>query len=256
MRVLLAGATGAIGGRMVPLLLGAGHEVTGTSRSPARASELERVGVRPALVDFFDASAVFDAFRAAKPDVVIHQLTDLPRELDAARLAQAYAANARLRIEGTRNLIAAAHAVSARRLIVQSIAFAYAPGPGPHPETEPLDLDDPIRAVTIRGAVDMEQQVQAAGHLEGIILRYGFLYGPGTWFDSPIRRPAVHVDAAAHAAFLAITRGAPGFYNIADDDEVVAIAKARAAIGFDPQFRLAAARVPLSQKRDARVTKV
>jgi nucleoside-diphosphate-sugar epimerase len=258
MRVLLAGATGAIGHRLVPLLLGAGHDVTGTTRSVARGRDLEQAGVRPAIVDFFDASAVLGAFRKATPDVVIHQLTDLPRELDQARLAKAYAGNARLRIEGTRNLITAAQAVSARRLIVQSIAFAYAPGREPHPETDALNLADPVRAATVKGAAEMERQVLAAAGLEGIVLRYGLLYGPSTWFEAPGRKPGLHVDAAAHAALLAITRGTPGIYNIADDDGVVSIAKARATIGFDPQFRLsdAAAHVPLSQNRDARVSKV
>jgi nucleoside-diphosphate-sugar epimerase len=214
--------------------------------------------VRPAIVDFFDASAVLGAFRKATPDVVIHQLTDLPRELDQARLAKAYAGNARLRIEGTRNLIAAAQAVSARRLIVQSIAFAYAPGREPHPETDALNLADPVRAATVKGAAEMERQVLAAAGLEGIVLRYGLLYGPSTWFEAPGRKPGLHVDAAAHAALLAITRGTPGIYNIADDDGVVSIAKARATIGFDPQFRLpdGPAHVPLSQNRDARVSKV
>jgi nucleoside-diphosphate-sugar epimerase len=242
----------------VPLLLGAGHDVTGTTRSVARGRDLERAGVRPAIVDFFDAAAVLGAFRRATPDVVIHQLTDLPRELDQARLANAYAGNARLRVEGTRNLIAAAQAVSARRLIVQSIAFAYAPGRQPHPETDALNVADPVRAATVKGAAEMERQVLAAAGLEGIILRYGLLYGPNTWFEAPGRKPGLHVDAAAHAALLAITRGTPGIYNIADDDGVVSIAKARATIGFDPQFRLpdAAAHVPLSQNRDARVSKV
>jgi nucleoside-diphosphate-sugar epimerase len=169
---------------------------------------------------------------------VIHQLTDLPREFDEARIGASYANNARIRSEGTRNLIAAARAAAARRLIVQSIAFGYAPGGEPHPETDPLNLADPARAVTIKGTADMEQQVLAAAGLDGVILRYGLLYGPGTWHDEAVRRPALHVDAAAHAALLALTRGAAGIYNIADDDGVVSIAKARAELGFDSRFRL------------------
>jgi nucleoside-diphosphate-sugar epimerase len=173
----------------------------------------------------------------------------------------AYAKNARIRIEGTRNLIAAAQAAAARRFIVQSIAFAYTPqesanhsdisqdcfpepGTGkqkgsvaPHPETDPLNLADPARSVTVKGAADMEQQVLSASGLDGIVLRYGFLYGPGTWHAEPTRKPGLHVDAAAHAALLAITRGAPGVYNIADDDGAVSIAKARTDLGFDPRYR-------------------
>jgi nucleoside-diphosphate-sugar epimerase len=238
MRVFLAGATGAIGRRLVPLLLRAGHDVTGTTRSAEKARELERAGVAAALLDVFDAQATRAAMRAAKPEAVIHQLTDLPREFDEARITASYAGNARIRSQGTRNLIAAAVAASARRFIVQSIAFGYASGGEPHPETDPLNPSDPERAVTIKGAADMEHQVLGARGLDAIILRYGFVYGPGTWHENPTRKPGLHIDAAAQAACLALTRGAAGIYNIADDDGVVAIAKARAEIGFDPQFRL------------------
>jgi nucleoside-diphosphate-sugar epimerase len=174
--------------------------------------------------------------RAAKAQVVIHQLTDLPHEFDEARITASYANNARIRTEGTRNLIAAAQACGTRRFIVQSIAFGYARGGEPHPETDPLDLSDPTRAVTIKGAAEMEQQVLASG-LDAVILRYGFFYGPGTWHEEPTRKPGVHVDAAAQAALLALTRGA-GIYNVADEEGLVSIAKARAELGFDPRVRL------------------
>jgi nucleoside-diphosphate-sugar epimerase len=238
MRVFLAGASGAIGRRLVPLLLNAGHEVTGTTRSAEIGKELERAGVTPAVLDVFDAQAVADAMREAHPEVVIHQLTDLPHELDDARIAASYPRNARIRIEGTRNLLAAAQAASVRRFIVQSIAFAYPPGGEPHGESDPLNLSDPARAVTVKGAADMEWQVLRSPGLEGIVLRYGLLYGPGTWYQTPGRKPALHVDAAAQAALLATTRGTHGVYNIADDDGAVSIAKARSGLGFDPNFRL------------------
>jgi nucleoside-diphosphate-sugar epimerase len=239
MRIFLAGASGAIGRRLMPLLVKAGHQVTGTTRRAANAPELERAGVAPAVLDVFDAQALSEAAHVARPEVVIHQLTDLPREFDEARVVASYAANARIRTEGTRNLIAAAQAAGARRFIVQSIAFAYAPGGEPHPESDPLNLADPMRAVTVKGAAAMEQMVLDAP-MEAIVLRYGLLYGPGTWYEQAGRKPALHVDAAAQAALLAVTRGAPGIYNIADDDGAVAIAKARAALGFDPRFRLSA----------------
>ncbi len=222
----------------MPLLLRAGHEVTGTTRSAENAKELARAGVTPAVLDVFDAPAVVDAMRSARPEVVIHQLTDLPREFDQAQIAASYSKNARIRTEGTRNLMAAARAASVRRFIVQSIAFAYADGGEPHPETDPLNLADPARAVTVKGAADMEQQVLGCPRMDPIVLRYGLLYGPGTWTETPGRRPALHVDAAAQAALLAVSRGAPGVYNIADDDGAVAIDKACAALGFDPRFRL------------------
>src|SRR6516165_9943085 len=159
MRIFLAGAAGAIGRRLVPLLLRAGHQVTGTTRSAGKAKELAQAGVVPAVLDVFDADGVSGAVLAARPDVVIHQLTDLPREFDQARLVASYPNNARIRTEGTRNLIAAAQAIAARRFIVQSIAFAYVPGGEPHSETDPFNLDDPSRAVTVKGAAEMEQMV-------------------------------------------------------------------------------------------------
>jgi nucleoside-diphosphate-sugar epimerase len=238
MRIFLAGASGAIGRRLVPLLLRAGHAVTGTTRSAEVGKELARAGVTPAVLDVFDAPAVADAVQTARPEVVIHQLTDLPREFDEAKIAASYSKNARIRTEGTRNLVVAAQAAAVRRFIVQSIAFAYAPGGEPHPEADPLNLADPARAVTVKGAADMEQQVLGCPSMGPIVLRYGLLYGPGTWTETPGRRPALHVDAAAHAAMLAVAQGEPGIYNIADDDGVVSIAKARAELRFDPQFRL------------------
>src|SRR5712692_6860766 len=162
MRVFLAGATGAIGRRLVPLLLDAGHAVTGTTRSADKAKELERAGVAPAVLDVFDAEAVTDALRRAQPEVVIHQLTDLPREFDQAKVVASYPLNARIRIEGTRNLIAAARAASVRRVIVQSIAFAYVPSGEPHLEADPLNVAEGPRAVTVRGAAAMEQRVLGA----------------------------------------------------------------------------------------------
>jgi nucleoside-diphosphate-sugar epimerase len=238
MRIFLAGASGVIGRRLLPLLLGAGYQVTGTTRSAEKAAHLRSAGITPAVVDVFDAAALRAAVVAARPEVVIHQLTDLPREFDEERLADAYLRNARIRMEGTRNLIAAAQAASARRLIVQSVAFAYVPGGEPHSETDPLNLAEGPRAVTVRAAAAMEQQALGAHRLESIVLRYGLFYGPGTWFTAPGRKPGVHADAAAHAAFLAITRGAAGLYNIADDDGVVISSKARQHLGFDPDFRL------------------
>ena len=138
MRVFLAGAAGAIGRRLVPLLLEAGHSVIGTTRSGEKASELKARGVTAVVVDVYDAEAVCDAAVQASPDVVIHQLTDLPRMLDPNRPV-AFGGNTRLRVEGTPNLVAAALAAGARRLIAQSIAFAYAPGREPHAETDPLN---------------------------------------------------------------------------------------------------------------------
>ena len=238
MRIFLAGASGAIGRRLTPLLIAAGHEVTGSTRTEKVARELESAGVHGVVADVFDADTLTRAVVAAQPEVVIHQLTDLPRVLgDEKELAAAYPRNARIRTEGTRNLVAAAKAAGARRFIVQSVAFAYAPGREPYVETDPLNVADGPRVVTVRAAADMEQQVLASG-MEPVVLRYGLLYGPGTWTEEPARNPPVHVDAAAQAAFLTVTHGS-GIYNIADDDGTVSIDKARKELGFDPAFRLA-----------------
>lgn len=240
MRLFLAGASGAIGRRLTPLLIAAGHRVSGITRSAANVRALEAAGVSATVVDVFDADALKKAVAATAPEVVIHQLTDLPHAIEnESELAAAYPRNARIRIDGTRNLIAAAKAARARRFIVQSVAFAYAPGGEPHPETDPLNVADGPRAVTVRAAADMESQALSSG-LAAIVLRYGFFYGPGTWHADPIRKPPLHIDAAAQAALLAVTRGAPGVYNIAEEDGTVSIAKARAELGFDPDFRLPA----------------
>jgi len=243
LRVFLAGASGAIGRRLMPLLREAGHDVVGMTRSADAARDMKAIGVEPAIVDVFDAEALKRAVAAARPDVVMHQLTDLPRVLnDEAQLAAAYPRNARIRTEGTRNLVAAAKAAGAKRFIVQSVAFAYLPDKEPqrpHVETDPLNLVDGPRLLTVRAAADMEEQVLQSG-MDGIVLRYGLLYGPGTWTEGPTRKPPVHVDAAAQAALLVVTRGAPGIYNIADDEGTVSIAKARKDLGFDPAFRLPA----------------
>jgi nucleoside-diphosphate-sugar epimerase len=237
-RIFLAGASGAIGRRLTPLLVAAGHQVTGMTRNAANARALEAVGITAAVVDVFDAGALRDTVVNTRPEIVIHQLTDLPHVVeDEAQLAASYPRNARIRTEGTRNLIAAAQAASARRFIVQSVAFAYAPGREPHSEADPLNVSEGPRAVTVRAAADMERQVLASG-MEAIVLRYGFFYGPGTWHADPVRKPSLHIDAAAHAALLAVTRGQPGIYNVADDDEMVSTAKARRELGFDPAFRL------------------
>jgi nucleoside-diphosphate-sugar epimerase len=240
MKVFLAGAAGAIGRRLVPLLREAGHDVTGTTRSGEKAAELKARGITAVVVDVYDAVALRDAVVGARPDVVIHQLTDLPKMLDQKR-PRDFGGNMRLRIEGTANLVAAAQAAGAHRLIAQSIAFAYAPGPQPHVETDPIASaeGDTPPAMAARGVRGLEGVVLGAASLHGIVLRYGRLYGPGTWYAAPSGRGALHVDAAAHAALLAMTRGQPGAYNIAEPDGTLVIDKAMHNLGFNPAFRCA-----------------
>jgi nucleoside-diphosphate-sugar epimerase len=233
MRIFLAGATGAIGRRLVPLLIRSLHEVTGTTRDPAKANALAVAGVEPLVVDAYDADRLTAGVIAARPDVIIHQLTDLPQEPDPERMKAARLGNARLRIEATANLMQAALAAKVRRVIVQSISFAYAPGPEPHGEDDPLKTDDPGA-----GAVaTLERLALTTEGIDGVVLRYGRLFGPGTWAAEPNGKGYCHVDAAAHTALLALTKGR-GIYNIANDDGEVSIAKARAELGFDPDFRI------------------
>jgi nucleoside-diphosphate-sugar epimerase len=238
-RIFLAGAAGVVGRRLTPFLVAAGHVVIGTTRSDEKARELRALGADAAIVDVFDKDALRQAVVAARPGVVIHQLTDLPQVFDPAGLAAVLRRNTRLRIEGTANLVAAAQAAGARRLIAQSIAFAYAEGREPHAETDPIASPegDKPSAVTARGVRALEAAVLNAAGIDGIVLRYGRLYGPGTW-NTPNARAPLHVDAAAQAALLAVSRGAPGVYNIAEDDGALALEKARNELGFDPSFRL------------------
>jgi nucleoside-diphosphate-sugar epimerase len=239
--VFLAGATGVIGRRLSLMLIADGHAVTGTTRSGAKAAQLRSSGVTSVVVDVFDREALRDAVIRARPDVVIHQLTDLAGLLDPSRREEMLARNARLRIEGTPNLVAAAVAAGARRLIAQSIAFAYAEGAEPHAETDALaSHESGPGAVTARGVRALEEAVLHAPGIEGIVLRYGRLYGPGTWNERATGRAPLHVDAAAQAARLAFAHGAAGIYNIAEDDGAVSIAKARRELGFDPAFRISA----------------
>jgi nucleoside-diphosphate-sugar epimerase len=144
-----------------------------------------------------------------------------------------------VRIEGTRNLVDAALGAGARRFIAQSIAFVYAPGREPHDEGDPLisPTEEPWRS-TMEGVVTLERLTASSEGFDGLVLRYGMFYGPGTGFEAAPGKPAVHVDAAAHAAMLAIVRGAPGIYNIAEDDGAVSIARARRELGWAPDFRL------------------
>jgi nucleoside-diphosphate-sugar epimerase len=239
MRVFVAGVTGVIGVRLVPLLLAAGHAVTGTTRSAEKATELKTIGVEPVVVDVFDAATLRDAVVKARPEIVIHPLTDLPDVIDPAEMPKVLERNSRLRIEGTANLIAGARAAGAKRLISQSLAFAYADGPEPHAETDPLASaeGEAPSAITALGVRALEDATLNTPGIDGIVLRYGRLYGPGTW-NTPKARAPLHVDAAAHAALLAIIHGSPGVYNIAEDDGAVTIDKARKELNFDPDFRL------------------
>ena len=221
MRVFLAGATGAIGRRLLPLLLAAGHDVTAMVRSPGGAAAVEQAGAAVAVADALDAGAVSRAVLAARPEVIMHQLTALS--------GMDFAANAALRINGTRNLADAAAAAGTGRFIAQSISWVYRPGDAPAAGDEPLDLA--ASGGTVPAVAELE--AQTARSPEWVVLRYGSLYGPGTWYwsDGEFATRAragkltatadvasfVHVEDAAAAAVAAL--GWPtGAVNVCDDD--------------------------------------
>ena len=240
-RIFLAGASGAIGRRLAPLLLENGWRVFGSTRFGDKAAELKRAGVEPVVVDVFDADALRNHLYEIRPEVVIHQLTDLPYALEAGKMTAALVRNARLRDVGTHNLVAAALHAGARRLIAQSISFIYDEGAKPHRETDPLlPVTHPVYGETVQGVLSLERQVTGAP-LEGLVLRYGLIYGPGTGFDAPIAPGSVHVDAAAKAAELAVTRGERGIYNVTESDGAALSDKAIKSLGWDSAWRSGAA---------------
>jgi nucleoside-diphosphate-sugar epimerase len=235
--IFLAGASGAIGRRLAPLLLENGWRVFGSTRSLDKAAELKKAGVEPVVVDVFEADALRNHLYEIRPEVVIHQLTDLPYALEASKMTAALARNARLRDVGTHNLVTAAVHAGARRLIAQSISFIYDEGAKPHRETDPLlPVTHPVYGETVQGVLSLERQVTEAP-LEGLVLRYGLIYGPGTGFDAPIAPGSVHVDAAAKAAELAVTRGERGIYNVAESGGEALSDKAIQAFGWDSAWR-------------------
>lgn len=240
MRVLVAGATGVLGRALLPVLVAAGHEVVGTTRSRSRTGSIEAAGATAVVCNALDLEAVTRAVTQAAPEVVIHQLTALPDSF--AKLRRGAEPTNRLRREGTRHLVQAALATGARRVIAESIAFLYQPSEhGLAAEQEPIWADAPQPYATMIAALgELERTVTGTPGIEGVVLRYGTLYGPGTWYatDGDLtqrlrnrRMPVIgsgagvtsflHVDDAATATARALRHGAPGnIYNVVDDDPV------------------------------------
>jgi nucleoside-diphosphate-sugar epimerase len=236
MRVFVAGSTGVIGRGLVAMLIEAGHEVTGMTRSSARADRLRQLGAGGVVCDALDADAVLAAVSSARAEAIIHVLTAIPPNLQPRNFKSALAPTNALRRDGTRNLLAAAKASGVTRFIAEAVAFAYEPvGEWVKDEDASLDVGARPPMDEIIGALrSLEGQVLEAG---GIVLRYGFLYGPGTQFASgglyarltrrrlfPViasgdgRWSFVHADDAASATVAALERGTPGIYNIVDDE--------------------------------------
>ena len=239
LRIFLAGAAGAVGRRLVPLLVDNGHHVIGTTRSASKADALATMGIEPVVVDVFDESKLAQAVLNARPDVVIHQLTDLPAGLEPSRMPEALGRNAKLREEGTRNLVRAAHLAGVPRMVAQSIGWAYAAGPEPQREEDPLDLGaSGDRGVSVRGVSALEKLTLNSPPLVGVVLRYGHLYGVGTGIDLRPASMPLHVDAAAFAALLALGPTEHDVYNIAEPNAQISSARAVSDLGWRDDFRL------------------
>lgn len=238
MRVFVAGGTGVIGRALVPQLLAAGHDVVGMTRFEERAASLREQGVDGVVCDAFEADGVARAVANARPDVVVNQLTDIPDAINPRKMAEQFETNDRLRTEGTRNLMRAAEASGARRLISQSIAWAYTPTEGLWREDDRLWAEAPEPwGRSVRAVAALEEATLGSGTVEGVVLRYGFFYGPGSAYArdgstaAMVRKRAfpivgggtavysyIHVDDAASATVAALDRGSPGAYNVVDDE--------------------------------------
>jgi nucleoside-diphosphate-sugar epimerase len=239
MRVFVAGATGAIGKQLVPRLVEAGHEVHGMTRSESKQAMLHEHGAVPVIADALDPDQVAEAVGRAKPDVIVHQLTAIPAKLDLRHFDRDFALTSRLRTEGTDHLLSAGQAVGVRRFVAQSHILAYARTGGPvKSEEDPFDRS-PAREMreTLAAIRHLEEAVLGARWTEGIVLRYGHFYGPGTSLAPGeeqlelVRKRKfplvgdgggvwsfIHIADAAEATVAALERGSRGVYNIVDDD--------------------------------------
>jgi 2-alkyl-3-oxoalkanoate reductase len=234
MRVFVAGGSGAIGRQLVPRLIEHGHDVVASVRSPGKTGELAALGAEPVVMDGLDAESVAGAIAHAAPEVVVHQMTALGGAYDLRHFDRTFALTNRLRTEGTDHLVAAALAAGARRVVAQSFTgWPNARGPrAPQTETDPLDADPPREQRESLAAIrHLERAVLEATPLEGVVLRYGSFYGPGTPWGSLIRTrrlPVVgggsgvwsfiHVEDAAASTVAAVEGGPSGIYDIVDDE--------------------------------------
>jgi nucleoside-diphosphate-sugar epimerase len=237
MRIFVAGASGAIGRPLVRQLVAAGHEVAGMTRRQERVAEIRAAGATAVVCDVFDADALTDAVAATRPEAVVHALTALPHRYKPK--SDYLAATNRIRTEGTGNLLAAAQAAGARRIVAESVAFFYRPT-GDWVKDEEAPLSNPGSdsfGVALEAVMDLERQVLGAEGIEGLVLRYGWLYGPGTYYardgqqaDEARKRRLpivgegtgtfsfIHADDAAAATVAALERGSTGIYNVVDDE--------------------------------------
>jgi len=242
MKVFVAGGSGIIGRALIPRLVAAGHDVAVTTRHESKVALLASLGAVPFVLDALDEKSLAAAVRSFRPDAVMNQMTSLPPHYNPRRLRSWYAATSRLHVVGTRNLLRAAAEVGARRFVYQSIAFMYAmSGPGVVDENASLAVGapEPFGAL-VRATLEGEQLAVGSPGITGVVLRYGQLYGPGTYMaiDGDFRKQAMkrmlpilgsgggmfsflHVEDAATSAVAALVRGS-GVYNITDDQPAAA----------------------------------
>lgn len=238
MKVFVAGGTGAIGRPLVSALVAAGHEVAGMTSTPRGVGVLQSYGAEAILLDALDSEAVHAALGRLRPEVVIDELTSLPKDYTPEAMREAAPRDRKLRLEGGGNVHSAARAAGAKRYIVQSTGFFYGPGTGLADETDLLAVNaTPGIAGSVQTYLQIEERVLRSRDMEGVALRYGFFYGPGTYHDpksgsitQQVRQQEypviasgagvssfVHVDDAA-AATVAAIQSEPGIYNVVDDD--------------------------------------
>ena len=237
MKIFVAGATGAIGGPLMKRLTMAGHTTYGMVRSESSSASLSESGAEAVIADALDARSVGAAVAKVRPEVIINELTSLPKHYTAADMKAAAERDTRVRLEGNKNLIAAARQTGVRRFLVQSTGFWYGPGEGLADESEPFAYDaSPAVAAGSQRYAELEAMTLGQSEFEGIAMRYGFFYGPGTWFTSggdmgeQVRQRQVpiigrgqgiwswvHIEDAADATVRALD-SAPGPYNIVDDN--------------------------------------
>jgi nucleoside-diphosphate-sugar epimerase len=239
MRIFVAGATGAVGRRLVPLLVSNGHEVVGLTRTPGKAETIRALGAQAAVADGLDAESIRGAVVSARPDIIVHEMTDLRGASDLRAFDRSFAKSNRLRTEGVDHLLSAAREAGVKRFVAQSFCgWPYARIGGPvKSEDDPLDPDPPKEFRRTLDAIRyLEGAVVGANHLAGAVLRYGAFYGEGTGvFDGPMvgelcrrRVPLIgdatgwwsflHVEDAAKATAIAVEHTGKGIYNIVDDD--------------------------------------
>ncbi len=265
MKIFVAGATGALGKRLVPMLVAEGHEVTGLTRSDSKVESLWKLGARPVVADALDPDALARVVSEAEPEVIVHQLTALSGSLDMRHFERDFAQTNRLRTEGTDNLLSAGQALGVRRFVAQSFAgwpFARVGGPV-KTEDDPLDPTPPgaIRT-TLDAILHLEHAVTGADWTDGIVLRYGGFYGPGTSLGldpegehiQAIRQRKfpvlgdgggvwsfIHIDDAARATLAAVEQGGRGIYNVVDDEPARVsewLPAAAGAVGAKPPRRV------------------